>query len=157
MKRTRKIAGSPFRDAADAWVTLRDLVVDSVSASPAFSETSVRTELRALDGLGAALVGGGHLDIDGVTLVADPLYVTITIASGDEAFECDENLDAIPGGASATSWNLYLPDTTTLHKSLAGLAESLAHVHLGKPPAYVEKAAESVTIDAAAFRASGGM
>lgn len=157
MKRTRQIAGSPFRDATDAWVTLRELVANSVSASPAFSETSVRTELRALDGLGAALVGGGHLDVDGVTLVADPIYVTITIASGDKAFQCDENLAPIPGGASATSWNLYLPDITTLHKPLADLADSLAHVHLGKPPAYVEKTAESATIDAAAFRASGGI
>ena len=59
--------------------------------------------------VGRVLVSGGHLDDGGLTLVADPLRLDIAVVSGTDATTLNENLNTVPGAATATGWRLHLP------------------------------------------------
>jgi hypothetical protein len=92
--------------------------------------------LAPLQGLGSALVAGGHLDTKGVVLVDQGLHLTVRTVNGDRALDIDENLNPVPGGAGATSaWILYLPSSHPLRASLEVVANQSAHLSIDEPPA----------------------
>ncbi|KAF0957736.1 hypothetical protein [Rhodococcus sp. T7] len=159
MQRSRTIAGSPVRTAAEAWGVVVQLVADTIEKSSEVPEGSVAASLNEIQGIGAALVAGGHLDSSPLVLVDESLYVCIRIVRGDNAFTLDETLDPIPGGASATAkWLLYIPAPAHLADHLRSAAASSDHVSTAAAPAYQEKAqaALSASIDHDALRGLGG-
>lgn len=93
------------------------------------------TELTTLGGLGSALIAGGHLESTGLVLVDVGLHLTVCVATGDAALRVDENLNAVPGGASATSgWTLHLPPVEPLSKSIAAAVARSSHLSSAEPP-----------------------
>lgn len=135
MHRRRHIAGPPQRTASAAWDVLFQLVKDTLNRSQHVSVDDVRQALAPLQGLGPALVAGGHLETSPVTLVSNDLNVAITVVTGTAAFAVDENLDPVPGGANATAdWALYLPSPGPLASVVAAAASQSSHLSTEVPP-----------------------
>lgn len=134
MERTRFIAAAPVRSAADAWKVVATLISDTLERSSAIKNGSVAVELAPLKGLGPALIAGGHLESKGLVLVDEGLHLTIHVLTADAALDLEENLSAVPGGATATdAWVLYLP-TTPFDKSIAAVAKNSPHLSVQEPP-----------------------
>ena len=155
MERHRTIAASPVRTAAQAWKVVRTLVADTLERSPAVPVGSVGVELGALDGLGPALIAGGHLESKGLVLCDVGLHVTVTVVTADAALGVEENLNPVPGGASATDeWMLYLPLPGALDASVEAAAKRSSHLSVETPPksAPVAKKREGSAIDLDALR-----
>ena len=92
-------------------------------------------ELEPLRGLGPALIAGGHLESDGLVLVDDGLYLEVLVVTADAATKVTENLNPVPGGASATSrWMLYLPQGGPLVSFVADAVKTSRHLSAGPPP-----------------------
>ncbi len=135
MKRDRTIAAAPIRSAADAWQVVSQLLAETLERSPVIPAGSVTTELTALAGLGSALIAGGHLESKGLVLVDVDLHLTVFVATGDAALRADENLNPVPGGATATNgWMLHLPSVEPLNTSIAAAVTRSSHLSAGKPP-----------------------
>lgn len=135
MERHRTIAASPVRSAAEAWEVVTTLVVDTLERSPAIPAGSVGAELAALDGLGPALIAGGHLESKGLVLYDVGLHVTVTVVTADAALGVEENLNPVPGGASATDgWILYIPLPGALDASVEAAANRSSHLSIETPP-----------------------
>lgn len=135
MKRQRTFAASPVRSAAEAWDVVSTLIAKTLERSPAVPDGSVARELAALDGLGPALIAGGHLGSDGLVLCDIGLHVTIRVVTADAALAVSENHNPVPGGGSATdAWMLYLPSPGPLDASVAGAAERSSHLSVDAPP-----------------------
>lgn len=156
MERRRTIAGSPVRSAEDSWAALTELIVATVAGSPGIDAGDVRTECEtAAPGMTVA-IAAGRLEEDRLTLVADPVYAHLYVATGAGAFDAqdDERLDAVVGGATATDWCLYVdpPDLATSSVK-AGLAGS-PHFVVGQAPAHSIQSdrSASAAIDLAAFK-----
>ena len=119
MKRHRTIAASPVRSAAEAWQVVTALIANTLGRSPKVAAGSVGGELAVLDGLGPALIAGGHLESKGLVLCDVGLHVTIRVVTADGALGVDENLKPVPGGAGATDgWMLHIPlaDATAVRR-----------------------------------------
>lgn len=161
MERTRVIAAAPVRSASEAWSLVCQLISDTLERSPSIPHGSVTAELKRLNGLGPALIAGGHLEKDGLVLVDEGLSVTIQVFTADAALEVEENLNPIPGGASATSaWKIYLPDAGPLSPALNSTIKGAVHLSTAKPMASakavkVENPVNSL-IDLDALRRLGG-
>ena len=135
MKRQRTIAASPLRSAAEAWQVVSTLLADTLEHSPAIPVGSVDEELAPLSGLGPALIAGGHLESKGLVLVNVDLHLTVTVMTADAALEVEENLNPVPGGASATEgWILYLPQAGPLDTSIAAAVKKSSHLSADPPP-----------------------
>ena len=144
MKRHRTIAASPVRSAAQAWKVVTKLVTDTLERSPAVPAGSVGTELAALDGLGPALIAGGHLESNGLVLCDIGLHVTLTVVTADAALGVNENLNPVPGGASATSgWTLHLPLPGPLDASVKAAAKRSSHLSVEPSPESAPAATKS--------------
>lgn len=92
--------------------------------------------LAPLKGLGPALIAGGHLERNGLVLVDGDLHVTILVMTSGAALEVEENLNPIPGGASATdSWTLYLPEVEPLKTTISAAIMNCRHLSASPPPA----------------------
>ena len=155
MERHRTIAASPVRSAAQAWKVVATLVADTLERSPAVPTGSVGVELATLDGLGPALIAGGHLESKGLVLCDVGLHVTVTVVTADAAFRVKENLNPVPGGASATDgWTLYLPLPGALNASVEAAAKRSSHLSVEPPPksAPAGKKREGSAIDLDALR-----
>lgn len=155
MERYRSIAASPVRSAAQAWKVVTTLVADTLERSPAIRAGSVGVELMALEGLGPALIAGGHLESKGLVLCDVGLHVTFTVVTADAALGVEENLNPVPGGASATDkWMLYLPLPGALDASVEMVAKRSSHLSVEPPPksALVKKRREVSAIDLDALR-----
>ena len=155
MERHRTIAASPVRSAAQAWRVVTTLVADTLERSPAVQTGSVGVELAALDGLGPALIAGGHLESKGLVLCDVGLHVTVTVVTADAALRVKENLNPIPGGASATEgWMLYVPLPGALDASVEAAAKRSLHLSVESPPksAPAGKKREGSAIDLDALR-----
>lgn len=156
MQRRRTIAGSPIRSASDAWRTAVSLISNTLERSDAIDAGSVAVELACLDGLGPALVAGGHLQDKGLVLVDEGLHLTIVLPTADAALDIDENLNPVPGGAGATKdWTLYVPDVEPLATALSDTAAKSSHVSLKTPPSEESKSsvtARSALLDVAALQ-----
>lgn len=146
MQRHRSIAGSPLRDATQAWSTLVDLVATTLAKSPHLDEVSVRTELAATDEIGPRLVAGGHLAETPLVLVAENLEVRITVASGAEAFAVEENLAPVPGGGTAKEWRLHLPTPPTLAAAIDTAVAASPHLTTDAPLKAATKAAAAIDL-----------
>ena len=135
MERHRTIAASPVRSAAKAWEVVKTLVADTLERSPAVLAGSVGAELAALDGLGPALIAGGHLESKGLVLCDAGLHLTITVVTADAALGVRENLNPVPGGASATDvWTLHIPLPGALDESVVAAAKQSSHLSVETPP-----------------------
>lgn len=149
MERQRTIAASPVRSAVDAWKTVTTLIADTLERSPVVPAGSVSEELRVLDGLGPALIAGGHLESKGLVLCDVGLHVTISVLTADAALRVSENLNPVPGGASATEgWMLYLPLPGTLDASLNAAAKRSVHLSVESPPKSAPAAKKGETASA---------
>ena len=142
MKRHREIAASPVRGAAEAWQEVTALIAKTLERSPAVPAGSVAGELAALDGLGPALIAGGHLESTGLVLCDIGLHVTIQVMTADAALGVNENLTPpVPGGANSTDgWMLYIPLPGALDASVMAAAKRSSHLSVDAPPASVPAA-----------------
>lgn len=158
MKRHRTFAASPVRSAAEAWDVVSALIARTLERSAEIPTGSVAGELAVLDGLGPALIAGGHLESDGLVLCDVGLHVTIRVVTADAALTVRENLNPVPGGGSATAaWMLYLPSPGALDASVASAAKRSSHLSAEAPPtstpsARSSKRQVSSAIDLAALR-----
>ena len=135
MERHRTFAGSPVRSAVEAWGVVSTLITKTLERSPEVPTGSVVGELAALDGLGPALIAGGHLESNGLVLCDIDLHVTIRIVTADAALAVRENLNPVPGGGSATdAWMLYLPSPGALDASVTSAAKRSSHLSVEAPP-----------------------
>ncbi len=160
MERTRLIAAAPMRSASEAWRVLSTLLADTLERSSAVPTGSVAEELAPLKGLGPALIAGGHLESKGLVLVDNDLHLTIRVLTADAALDVEENLNPVPGGASATDgWILYLPSAGPLDNAVKAAAKNSPHLSTDDPPtsAPVEKsgAVSHSLIDIDALRGLG--
>lgn len=135
MQRHREVAGSPLRSSSDTWGVITQLVIDTVTRSSAITEAEVATSMRAASPAGMMLIAAGHLENAPMILVAGDLRLAITTVSGDKAFTVDENLNPVPGAASATNWTLHLPTPEPVGASVAGLIAGVAHLSSAPAPA----------------------
>jgi hypothetical protein len=136
MERTRLIAAAPVRSASEAWRVVTTLLAETLERSSSVPVGSVVKELALLKGLGPALVAGGHLESNGLVLVDTDLHLTIRVLTADPALEVEENLNPVPGGASATdAWTLYLPSTSPLNGAVKAAIKNSEHLKTGAPPA----------------------
>lgn len=143
MKRNRTIAASPVRSAAEAWRIVTALIVDTLERSPDVAAGSVSGELAVLDGLGPALIAGGHLESSGLVLSDIGLHVKILVVTADAALSVEENLNPVPGGVGATeSWMLHIPLPGALDASVVAVAARSSHLTVEKPPKSVLAAKE---------------
>lgn len=135
MTRQRTVAAAPIRSAREAWCEVTGLLASTLERSPAVPDGSVAQELEPLRGLGPALIAGGHLESDGLVLVDDGLYLKVLVVTADAATKASENLNPVPGGASATSrWMLYLPRGGPLASCVADAVKTSGHLSADPPP-----------------------
>jgi hypothetical protein len=137
MERSRSIAAAPIRSASEAWQVICTLLTDTLERSPSVPAGSVRKELEPLNGVGSALIAGGHLESKGLVLVDVDLHLTVRVLSADAALEVEENLSPVPGGGSATeAWTLYLPAAGPLDHAVATAVKKSLHLSIDAPPKF---------------------
>lgn len=149
MIRHRDISASPVRTAYEAWTVISKLVTDTLERSPSIDAPSARRTLERLTTAGLALIAPGHLDRQPLTLVAEPLRLTIGTVSGELAFRAleYENLNPVPGAANATDWVLYIPCPDPLAPLIDSVVDGLEKVSSESPPsAEVVESASSVKV-----------
>lgn len=162
MERRRSIAAAPVRSSVDAWKVVAKLIADTLERSPSIAAASVTDALTPLNGLGPALIAGGHLEQKGLVLVDVGLHVTILALTADAALDVEENLSPVPGGASATdNWTLYIPPSGPLEASITAAIKGSPHLSADAPPASApaqkkEAQSASTPIDLDALRRLGG-
>jgi hypothetical protein len=136
MERTRFIAAAPVRSASEAWRVVSTLLADTLERSSSVPTGSVGMELAPLKGIGPALIAGGHLESNGLVLVDTGLHLTIRVLTADAALDLEENLNPVPGGASATDgWTLYLPSAGPLDSAVEAAVKKSTHLTTDAPPA----------------------
>jgi len=136
MERTRLVAAAPVRSASEAWQVLTTLLSDTLERSSSIPTGSVAAVLANLSGLGPALIAGGHLESKGIVLVDEGLHLTIRVLTADAALDVEENLNPVPGGASATGgWTIYFPPAGPLDNALRSAVKSSPHLSTAEPPA----------------------
>lgn len=135
MQRRRDIAASPVRTAAETWTTIRDLVADTVGRSETIDRESVVAEVDSATPAAIALVAGGHTDRLDITLVAAELQLAVRTVSGTDAFRAlgDENLNAVPGAATAETWMLHLPRPEGLAELIDDVIAENSHLSTDQP------------------------
>jgi hypothetical protein len=161
MERTRKIAGTPLRSAAESWATVKTLLADTLERSSEIPNGSVAAALIPLDGPASSLVASGAAAVAPFTLIAGDLYLDVYVVRGDAAFTVEENLAPVPGGASApNTWALYIQPPTHLVGMVTAAVDGAEHLRVGKPtPDAASQAAVStapeLTINESALRRLG--
>lgn len=135
MQRRREIASSPQRTAGEAWQVLAELVAVTLERSPSIDRSTVDTTMAAAEGAGRMLIGGGHLESSPLVVVAGQLWLEITTISGDGALTLAENLNPVPGAATADSWMVHLPAPGPLSKIVKGVAKTADHLSSDEPVA----------------------
>lgn len=140
MKRHRDVAAAPVRSPAEAWSAITGLVVATLYRS-AVSQSDVTTAMSAATPAGLALIAGGHLDRQPLTLISGSVYCTIGTVSGTSAFGVDENLEAIPGAALATGFIVHLPCPHPHVDFVRSVAEASPHLSAAEPSEPVAEAA----------------
>src|SRR3984957_4293272 len=129
MERTRLIAAAPVRSASEAWQVLTTLLSDTLERGSSISTGSVAAVLANLNGLGPALIAGGHLESKGIVLVDEGLPLTIRVLTADTALDVEENLNPVPGGANATDgWTIYFPPAGPLDRALSSAGKSFLYL-----------------------------
>lgn len=152
MLRRRSIAASPARGTGEAWEVIAALFADTLDRSPRVSRVAVEDAMGRAAGVGRLLIAGGHLEKTALTLVAGDLHLEVTTVSGDSALSLDENLNPVPGGASAESWTIYLPQCGPLEAAIRDAAKAHEHLSADDPPAPAAQPAASAALDESALR-----
>ena len=161
MERRRIIAAAPVRSATDAWQIACSLITQTLERSPVILPENVTTALAPLNGLGPALIAGGHLESKGLVLCDIGLHVTVCIVTADAALNVVENLNPVPGGGQATDkWILYVPLVNSLADSIAAAVKISPHLSIETPPDSAPKPktqiqTENSVIDLEALRKLG--
>lgn len=136
MQRHRRLTGPPLRTASAAWGVLTTLIKDTLVASKNIDAVAVTVALAPLRGLGPALIAAGHLETTPITLISNILHVNITVATGAGVVGVEENLNPVPGGATATQdWTVYLPSPAPLAAVIAEVASQSEHLSVDPVPA----------------------
>ena len=135
MQRHREIASSPQRTAGEAWQVVAELVAVTLERSPSIDRSSVDTTMEAARGVGRMLIGGGHLESNPIVVIAGQLWLEITTISGDGALTLAENLNPVPGAATADSWMVHLPAPGPLAKIVKDIAKTDDHLSSDEPVA----------------------
>ena len=137
MPRHRALAASPARTASGCWNAVADLIAATLGRSSIIDQADVAATLTAITPAGRALIAGGHLDRDPITVVAEPLRLTIGTISGESSLAAigDENLNPAPGAATASEWIVYLPIPAGVASLVEEVASGVPHVATGAPPA----------------------
>jgi hypothetical protein len=138
MQRRRAVAAAPVRTAGESWSVIASLVADSLSRSPRIDRRDVSSTMEVAAGAGRMLIAGGHLDNQPLVVVAGTMHLSITTVSGDEAFTLEENLNPVPGAASADTWTVHLPAAEPLEAVVSSAASSSLHLSAEPPPADAE-------------------
>lgn len=147
MQRRREIAASPYRGAGDTWGTISGLVTATLEGNAAIEAEAVKAALEAAGGVGRMLIAGGHLESDALVLVAGDLHLSIFTVSGDAAIKLQENLNAVPGGASAEDFTLHLPPSGSLAAAVRKAAKGSKHLSADPPePPAVKAVRESASV-----------
>lgn len=162
MHRTRTIAGTPVRSAAQAWSVVKTLLSDTLERSSEVPAGSVSTALTPLDGLAASIAAAGATADTPLTLIAGDLHLDLYIVRGDDAFTVEENLSPVPGGASSPrDWTLYVQPPPHLLDAVTAATDDTPHLTVGRPPTAEAKSLHAavtrpaITIDEAALRRQG--
>jgi hypothetical protein len=134
LKRHRDIAAAPLRGASATWQVIAQLIADSLERSNVIDRSDVEAAMAAAAPVGRHLVAGGHLDRMPLTVVAAPIYCTIGTVSGTAALSLEENLDPVPGGATATEFVVYLPTPTPIARMVEETATGSPHLSAAAPP-----------------------
>ncbi len=157
MLRRRDIAASPVRHADEAWGVIVELIADTLDRSNVIKRADVLDACTVAETVGPRLVAGRHLERTPVVLVADPVHLSIYTVSGAEAFAIEENLTPVPGGSTASTWTVYLPDPETLTADITAAVAGSKHLTSVAPPTVLVKRAateELLDLDALARRLS---
>lgn len=155
MDRYRSIAGSPVRSATETWSAVANLAAATLARSPRIEAEAVLKEFAAAAGAASALIAGRYVHGDCLTILAGTMRLHIDIADGEAAFAAqdDENLEPVPGAATADSWAVYINPPEILRPPTETATSVLEHFHVGPAPADVGPAAPSAafSIDLAAL------
>lgn len=145
MARHRDIAASPVRTAAETWDVIRDLIAATLGRSEHIDGELVRRVLDDAAPAGTALVAAGYTGGADITLVAAPLRLTIRTVGGSEAFKAhaDENLNPVPGAATAQDWTVYLPRPAGLSALVDDVIGGAEHLSSGPPPQEAQESTNS--------------
>lgn len=138
MLRTRTIVAAPVRSASATWQVISDLVADTVAVSALCSRAEVEAAMEVATPAGRMLVAGGHLDHRPVVLVAGAVHCEITTISGTAALSAEENLNAVPGAATATTFTIYLPAPAPLAAVVSDAVAGHPRLSAGPPPQPVQ-------------------
>jgi hypothetical protein len=153
MRRTRVIVAAPVRSATATWQVISQLIADTIATSASCTEQDAQAAMQAAAPVGRMLIAGGHLDRTPVVLVAGPVHCEITTVSGTSALRAEENLNAIPGAASATTFTIYLPAADPLTGLVAEAAATHPRLSAAAPPAPEQQARSAgALIDTDALR-----
>ena len=135
MQRQRTIAAAPIRSAHAAWQVVVGLLSRTLELSPDVPAGSVAQGLEPLQGIGPALIAGGHLESKGLVLIDVGMHLTIFVKTADAALAVEENLNAVPGGADSTEgWMLHMPRVGALDSSIEAAAGRSRHLSVDQPP-----------------------
>jgi hypothetical protein len=145
VKRHRDIAAAPQRGAATTWEAITCLIADTLDRSASIDRAEVETAMRAAAPVGRHLVAGGHLDRQPLTLIAEPVYCTISTVSGTAALSLEENLNPIPGGGSAETFMIYLPAPAVMAQAVKDAAKTSPHLSADVPPEPADEATAART------------
>lgn len=156
MLRTRTIVAAPVRSASATWQVITDLVADTIAVSATCTRDEAEAAMRTAAPAGRMLVAGGHLDRFPVVLIAGQVHCEITTISGTGALRTGENLNVIPGAATATTFTIYLPTPDPLDKVVSETAAAHPRLSAGAPPKPTQGAAPAgvALIDTEALRQS---
>lgn len=157
MLRRRELMASPIRRADETWAVIVELIADTLDRSDAIERTEVLDAFTIAETVGPRLVAGRHLEKSPIVLVAEPVHLSIYTVSGTEAFAVEENLSPVPGGTSASTWTVYLPDPAPLTADIAAALAGSKHLTSVAPPTALVKSAATENLldfDALAQRLS---
>jgi hypothetical protein len=151
VQRHRTIASAPKRTAADAWQAVCGLIGDTLERSSSIERGDVDAALDPLGQTARMLISAGHLEGHPLVLVADDLWLEIATVSGGSALSLEENLNPVPGGASASDWTLHVPQVEPMAKLVRTTVKGHDHLSAKEPTAITERAttaSASVDLDA---------
>ena len=143
MQRRRVIAAAPVRSASTAWEAIVDVVKSTLAPAEKLDQGTVARSLELLSEVGPMLVAGGHLDRQAIVLEASDLELSLSTVSGGDAFDLDENLDRVPGAATADDWRLWLPAADPLEGWLKDATKGDPHLCVGAPEGAISKGLSS--------------
>ncbi len=158
MLRTRTIASAPARSTSQTWAAISKLITDTLERSPHIQRAEVEAVLRAAHGAGLALISGGHLERHDLVVVAGPMHLAIRTISGTAALTQEENLNPVPGAATATTWMLHLPAPAPVTGHIEAVADSSPHLTTEPPAGTSSALVATMGLDLAAVaqRLGGG-